>query len=71
MLTLSPLAAWQPAGRRVITTSKDPKKTDNSGWTAADDARLYKWKGTRRRAVCSVRLVGPVLCNCCKLCDLR
>jgi len=64
------LAAWQPAGRQVITTSKNPKKTDDNGWTAADDARLYKWKGASRRVACSGRPVDPVRRKCFKLCDL-
>ena len=65
------LSAWQPAGRRVITASKNPKKTDDNGWTVAEDARLYKWKGTCRRVVCFVRLVDPERRKCCMLCDLR
>ena len=36
---------WQPVGRRVLMMSKKPKKTDDNGWTPADDSQLYKWKG--------------------------
>ena len=49
-----PLAVTQPIGRRALMMAKKPKKTDNNGWTAADDTQLYKWKGA-----CSPPLSGP------------
>ena len=38
-------AGAQPIGRWVLTSAKNPKKTDDTGWTSEDDVRLYKWKG--------------------------
>ena len=35
----------QPIGRWVLTSAKNPKKTDDAGWMSEDDVRLYKWKG--------------------------